>query len=184
MSIQPSPSLSHPEIRLSAALPNKNGLYYTKWGLVIVFFYLLIGDFCLQFMEAVAPSIMPLQLDAAGASNTVKAAVLGTTSALFNLMLNPYISFKSDGMRTAWGRRRPILLCMTPFVCLALVLIAFVPEISHGLQKAGLGEALRGGLLPKDPSMAMMVATLAFAGIIFQIFDGAGFLLPVCGCRP
>lgn len=73
-------SANHP----LSSLPNKNGLFYTTRGLVVVFSYLLIGDFCLQFMEAVMPSIMPLQLDAAGASNTVKAGVLGTTSALFN----------------------------------------------------------------------------------------------------
>ena len=156
---------------LNSSLPKKNGLAYTTRGLVVVFSYLLIGDFCLQFMEAVMPSIMPLQLDAAGASNTVKAAVLGTTSALFNLMLNPYISFKSDGMRTAWGRRRPILLCMTPVVCLALGLIAFAPEVAQGLRWAGLGGFLHGGLLPKDPSMAMMVVALAASVIIFQIFN-------------
>lgn len=149
----------------------KNGLHYTKWGLVVVFFYLLIGDFCLQFMEAVLPAIMPLQLDAAGASNTVKAAVLGTTASFFNLILNPYISFKSDGMRTAWGRRRPLLLLMTPFVCLALCLIAYAPELSRALHGLGLGALLRGGILPQDPSMAMLVVTLAFVVIVFQIFN-------------
>jgi len=152
-------------------LPNKNGLYYTKWGLVVVFSYLLVGDFCLQFMEAVLPSVMPLQLDAAGASNTLKAVILGTTASFFNLILNPYISFKSDGMRTAWGRRRPILLFMTPFVCLALSLIAFAPEISKALQGFGLGKIFQGGLLPHEPSMAMLVLTLAVVVIVFQIFN-------------
>jgi len=149
----------------------KNGIYYTRWGLVVLFAYLLLGDFCLQFMEAVVPSIMPLQLDAAGASNTIKAAVMGTSTAFFNMVLNPYISFKSDGMRTAWGRRRPILLLMTPFVCLALVLVAFAPEISRILQVLGLGKILHGGILPADPSMSLMVVALAFSVIVFQIFN-------------
>jgi len=154
-----------------ASLAQKNGLYYTKWGLATLFGYLLLGDFCLQFMEAVVPSIMPLQLDAVGASNTIKAAVLGTSTAFFNMVLNPYISFKSDGMRTSWGRRRPILLWMMPGVCVALILIAFAPEISRGLRGLGLGKILHGGVLPADPSMAVMVVTLAFSVIVFQIFN-------------
>lgn len=168
----PSSTAASPAPPSASTLPNKNGLYYTRWALVAVFGYLLLGDFCLQFMETVMPSIMPLQLDAAGASNTVKAVVMGTIAAFFNMVMNPYISFKSDGMRTAWGRRRPILLWMTPFVCLALILIAYAPEVSRWLQEGlGLGTAVSGGMLPAAPDMAMLVVTLAGAVIIFQLFN-------------
>jgi len=161
----------------SSTIPPKNGLTYTKWGLVALFGFLLLGDFCFQFMEAVLPKIMPLQLDAAGASNLLKAGVIGSTSAFFNLALNPLISFKSDAMRTSWGRRRPILLWMTPFVCLALACIAFAPEIAVELRSMGLDRFLSGGILPKDPTMASLVVILALGTIIFEIFNF--LMLPV-----
>lgn len=152
-------------------LPGKNGLSYTRWGLVTLFGYLLLGDFCLQFMEQVLPSIMPLQLDAAGASNVIKAAVIGTLAAFFNMVLNPIISFKSDGMRTPFGRRRPILLAMTPFVTLALIFVAYAPEISQIVKLSGVTAFLQGGFLPQDGSMASLVVTLALGVLLFQLFN-------------
>jgi hypothetical protein len=44
-------------------------LTYTKLGLAVLFAWILWGDFCLQIMEAVVPSILPLKLKSLGASN-------------------------------------------------------------------------------------------------------------------
>ena len=152
-------------------LGEKNGLHYTKRGLLILFFYLLLGDFAFQMMEMVLPSIAPLQLDARQASNTTKAFILGSTASFFNLVLNPFASFKSDNLRTKWGRRRPILLFMTPAIFAALVLMAYAPELSSVLSRAGYSPSWLQDFLPPDHGMAMMVLTIGLCVIVFQIFN-------------
>ena len=39
-----------------------NGLTYTKMGLLVMFLWLLWGDFCFTLMERVKPAILPLFL--------------------------------------------------------------------------------------------------------------------------
>ena len=53
-------------------------LTYTKAALVMLFFWLIWGDFCYTVMEAVTGPIMQLKFKALGASNTGMALLLGT----------------------------------------------------------------------------------------------------------
>jgi hypothetical protein len=89
-------------------------LTYTKVGLVVLFAWLLWGDFCFTLMETVVPSVLPLKLKALGCSNLVMGLILSTIPGLLNMTICPYVSFKSDRYRSKWGRRnswRALLGC-------------------------------------------------------------------------
>ena len=108
-------------------------LEYTKRGLIVVFFWLLWGDFCFTIMESVFPSVTPLTLRNLHAPNFVIGLVMTTIPGLLNFVICPWVSFKSDRHRGRWGRRIPFLLFPTPWLSFFLVLIAFAPDIGHFL---------------------------------------------------
>jgi len=139
----------------------KGTLQYTAAGLGLLFFYLLWGDFVLQLMETVIPRIMPLQLRQLGASNKIIGLLITSLPFFFNMTTNPFVSFHSDGLRTSWGRRRPYLIVMTPLVTLALVLLAYAPEI---------GTYLHGTILRGMGRNTAMIATITVLLSMFQIF--------------
>jgi len=136
----------------------KGTLRYTKAGLVMLFLYLLWGDFCTQLLEIVIPSIMPLQLKELKASNLVMGLLMSTTPFVFNLTANPIVSFWSDNLRTRWGRRLPILFVTAPFCTLFLILIAFAPEISSWMRQSGSIQSL--GLSPYSVTIITMAGLL------------------------
>ena len=104
-------------------------LTYTRPALVVLFFWLLWGDFCYMLMEHVTPSIMPLRFKALGATNTEMGLILGTIPGLVYSLLNPVISFKSDRYRSKWGRRIPFILGSVPFLVVCLVMLAFGDQV-------------------------------------------------------
>ena len=149
----------------------KGTLGYTTGGLILLFFYLLWGDFCMQIMEVVVQSVLPLQLKSLGASNTVMALLVTTLPSIMNLSVNPMISFRSDSFRSSMGRRLPFLIFATPFVTLFLILVAFAPEIGGYLSRAS---SLRGlGLSPAS----VIIGTMAVLLVLFQFFNFC--LMPV-----
>jgi MFS family permease len=136
----PAPSIADGDPRL-----RKGTLVYTRRTLLVLFFYLLWGDFAFQLMEQVAPAILPLQLKELGASNLTMGVLLTTIPAFFNFAMNPIVSFRSDNLRTAWGRRKPFLVASTPFVALFLVLLPFGPEVGAWLSSLPLLQTLGVG---------------------------------------
>jgi maltose/moltooligosaccharide transporter len=106
-------------------------LEYTKRSLIVLFMWLLWGDFCFTLMETIEPSVLPLVLKDLGASNLIMSLYLTTFVGVFNLTICPISSFMSDRYRSKWGRRIPFLALSTPFVALFLVLTGFCKEIGH-----------------------------------------------------
>jgi MFS family permease len=126
-----TPSIADGDTRLRVGT-----LQYTKAGLAWVFLMLLWGDFVFQLMESVAPAIVPLQLKKLGISDILLPIVTATIPNIINTLLNPIISTASDRHRGRFGRRIPFMLFSAPFICGALVLLAFSTEIGvwlHGL---------------------------------------------------
>lgn len=140
-------------------------LQYTKIGLVMVFFWLLWGDFVFSLMETVTPSILPLKLQELGASNKTLSFLMGTVGSIMNFTLNPIISFNSDRLRTRWGRRVPILFLATPFVTFFLIVMAFGPEIGTFIH-SHLGPYLGGA-----SSATVIIATLGICQVLFGFFN-------------
>jgi len=144
---------------------SKGTLRYTKGGIVVLFAYLLWGDFCLQFMETVLPAILPLQLKEIGASNTTIALFAATFPSFFNLVTNPFVSFKSDNFRSAMGRRLPFLMVSAPLVSLFLMLIAFAPDIGTFLASFPLSKAVQGS------SSTAILGVFGLFLALFQMFN-------------
>ncbi|MGD1000392.1 MAG: MFS transporter [Candidatus Brocadiia bacterium] len=139
-------------------------LQYTKAGLAWVFLMLLWGDFVFQLMESVAPSIVPLRLKQLGISDFLLPIVTATIPNIINTMLNPVISTASDRYRGRFGRRIPFMLFSAPFICGALVLLAFSTEI---------GVWLHGRIGPMTGWSAGAVAILAMSvlWIMFTVLN-------------
>ena len=110
-------------------------LAYSRAGLVILFAWLLWGDFCYVLMEQVVPTILPLKLKSLGTPNWLMGMILTTIPCFFNMTICPWISFKSDRYRSKWGRRIPFIVGTMPFLCICLVLLGCSDSISVFLQK-------------------------------------------------
>lgn len=109
-------------------------LAYTRAALLTVMFWMLLGDLCLQIVEAV-PNIVPLQLRWAGASDTMIGFVAASVPFFVMLLLNPFVGMQSDRHRGRLGRRRPFLLWFTPAVVASLVLLGCVSHFAAPLAR-------------------------------------------------
>lgn len=105
-------------------------LVYTTAGLILLFFWLLLGDFAYAIRERSAHAVVQLALKRYGASNTFQAWVLIVMPHAVALLLQPIIAFRSDRHRSRWGRRIPFLLWTTPLTFLSMLGLAFCPWIA------------------------------------------------------
>jgi MFS family permease len=115
-------------------------LRYTLPGLVILFFWLLFGDFALSMRERSADPVVQLLVKKYNASSTYQSYLLTVLPSTIALFLAPIISFKSDRHRSRWGRRIPYLLIPAPIAAGAMVGLAYSPalgEWTHGLLSPG-----------------------------------------------
>lgn len=116
-------------------------LVYTTAALVTLFFWLLLGDFALTLRDRSVGPVSQLFLKREGASDTIIAFLLTSLPPLITVLIGPIVSYRSDRLRTRWGRRLPYLAISTPVATLAMVGIAFCPTLSGALQKL-IGGAL------------------------------------------
>ncbi len=146
-------------------------LTYTKAKLAVLFFWLLWGDFCYMLMEAVVPSILPLQFKELGASNTEMGLILGTIPMAIGSVLNPIISFKSDRFRSRWGRRIPFIVATLPFLVASLVALGYGPAIGAWLKGLGVfGEGLTSGQAAIYTMGVLMVVFTFFNMFVSSVF--------------
>ncbi|MFA6100658.1 MAG: MFS transporter [Victivallaceae bacterium] len=147
-------------------------LVYTQAGLVALFGFLLWGDFCCMMMQTVIPSILPLKLKALGASNVLIGVLLTSIFPIFGVFISPYLSFKSDYLRTRWGRRIPFFALSIPFVFISIMLLAFSDDISAFLYR---NSSLMAMLSPASAAIlviAVFVVSFQFADVmIMSVFQ-------------
>jgi len=136
-------------------------LSYTTRGLLVLFAWLLWGDFCFTLMEYVVPSILPLKLQSLQAPNWVIALIITTLPGVLNMTICPWVSFKSDRYRSKWGRRIPFILATLPLLCVSLVAMGWTGEISH--------LAIRW--LPATWGVAPVTLTIVLLGLFMVIFS-------------
>ncbi len=138
-------------------------LQYTRFGVVMLFFWVLWGDFCLVLLENIRPVIVPLILREHKASNFLIGLLCGSIPPLLNFIVNPIISTASDRARTRWGRRIPFLMAGVPFVSLFLILLGFSDQI---------GTFIAHNVVGNDAAVAPIVITmLAIFSVGFCFFD-------------
>ena len=117
-------------------------LVYTSGGLVILFAWLLWGDFAWSMKERVAAPVFTIVLKKFQASDTLLGTLTGSLPAAINIILLPIICVRSDRHRGRWGRRIPFLLATTPIAALSMVGLAFSPKLglaAHSSVLAFLG---------------------------------------------
>jgi MFS family permease len=135
-------------------------LTYTKVGLVVLFAWLLWGDFCFTLMETVVPSVLPLKLKDLGCSNLVMGLILSTIPGILNMTICPYVSFKSDRYRSKWGRRIPFILWTMPFLCACLAMLGWSDDLGILLRQYS----------PYLRQIAPTTLTIAIIGVFMTMF--------------
>lgn len=149
-------------------------LTYTGGALAVLFCWLLWGDFAWSMKERAIAPIMPLLLDTHGVSPTMVALLLASLPAAIGLFLGPVISFRSDRLRTRFGRRIPILMITTPVAASAMIGLAFSPRIGAALADArmissGAGFLLSFGLFWAIFEFATIAANSVFGALINDV---------------
>jgi len=135
-------------------------LTYTSGGLVVLFFWLLSGDFAWSIRERSISPVVQLLLNKFGASDFFNGLLLGSLPAAIAILVGPVICYRSDRHRGRWGRRIPFLLAPTPFAVLAIVGFAFSPAMGVSLDRA---------LGPLSPGLNACV--LALFAVFWTVFE-------------
>ena len=135
-------------------------LRYTTGGLVIVFVWLLCGDFALNLRDRGVPPVMQVLFKKFGASDLMTGLVFSTLPAALGLLIGPVVGYKSDRLRTRWGRRIPFLLVPIPFIVFSVLGLAFSPQLGEGLYR----------LIGKDSFSRNACVVLSLA-VFWTVFD-------------
>lgn len=160
-------------------------LTYTSGGIVVLFLWLLWGDFAWSMRERSVGPMASWYLDDIGVPKLLFGLLMSSFPALIGLILGPVISVKSDRHRGKWGRRIPFLLVTTPIAAFGMIGLAVTPIIArwlHGLGQPGhpLGSKLHAALDGSPAGAAflglieneMFVAVVCF-GVFWTAFEFA-----------
>lgn len=139
-------------------------LVYTTGGLALLFFWLLLGDFALSLRDRSVGPVVQLFLKREGASDTVMAILLSSLPPLLGMILGPIVSYRSDRLRSRWGRRIPFLIIPTPIAALAMVGIALTPFVADWLHPM------------LDGRFSKTAVTIAVFGVFWTIFEVAAIV--------
>ena len=122
-------------------------LTYTKGSLALLFFWLLWGDFAWALQDRTVPPVVQLLFRHFGASDTLVGLLFASLPAAIGLVLMPLVGYRSDRLRSRWGRRIPFLLGPIPFIVLSMVGLAFAPRIGSALGRLSPFSSLSPELL-------------------------------------
>ena len=136
-------------------------LSYTTGGLVILFCWLLAGDFAWSMKERSVMWVVQLLIKKFEASDMISGLLIGTLPQALALVLTPIVSYRSDRHRGRWGRRIPFLIIPTPIAALSMVGLAFSPNLGTFLHET-LG-TISAGL-----NQSILV-TFAFFWTVFEV---------------
>lgn len=128
-------------------------LTYTSGGLVILFCWLLAGDFAWSMKERSVMWVVQLLIKKFEASDMIAGLMIGTLPQALALVLTPIVSYKSDRHRGPWGRRIPFLVIPTPIAALSMVGLAYSPVMGEALHSV-LGASSPG----ENPSILIVFA--------------------------
>ncbi len=136
-------------------------LSYASAGLVLLFLWLLFGDFAYMLRERSAAPVVQLMLKKFGASDFLTGFFMLTIPWVIIFFAGPLVSYWSDRHRGPRGRRIPFLLWPTPLVTLAMFGLAYSQQLGTALHR------LMGGDPATPQSSILLVMGLAWT--IFEI---------------
>ncbi len=146
-------------------------LVYTLSGLTLLFTWLLWGDFALSLRERSLGKLTQLLFTDTGSSNTLQQILTATIPTTIGLFVGPAISYISDRHRSRTGRRIPFLIYLTPIAGLAMLGIAFSPQMGLALYKLA-GHTVTPGLDEKELlqlSSSYVIGVFTVFWIIFEV---------------
>ena len=112
--------------------------------------------------ERLLPVLMPLSLREFDCSNQLIGLIVGSLPSVLNIMVNPWVSFRSDRTRSKWGRRIPYLAATTPIAAIFMVMIGWAPKLGDMLA------SLFGGTVS---SATFGLVLLVLFCILYQFFN-------------
>ena len=138
-------------------------LTYTTSSLAVLFGWLLWGDFAWWMKERAVVPVGQLMLRQFGATDFLVGLLIGSVPAALGLFVGPIVSVKSDHHRGRWGRRIPFLLIPTPFIMLAMFVMAGTAPLAGWLHQ------MLGSVSPGEVGCRLMV--FGFFWTFFEIFQ-------------
>ncbi len=163
--MRPSPPETAPSIPSPDSGPKiwtAGTLVYTRRALLVLFAFLLIGDFAWSMRERSVGPMAQWYLKQLEVSNLLFGLMITSLPAVIGLIVTPIISYRSDRHRGPRGRRIPFLMATTPVAAFGMAGIALSPIIGPWLHEA-LGANSPGYHL---------VSVLCF-GFFWTVFDFA-----------
>lgn len=169
----PEPSAKDAEPAASAAPVWRAGtLTYTSGGLLVLFLWLLCGDFSWAMRERSVGPLAQWYLKHLEVPNLVFALLISTFPAVIGLLLGPIISYKSDRHRGPRGRRIPFLLITTPIAAFGILGLGLCPVLGPLLHQA-LGASSPGEKVSTLICFGLFWAAFEFATIAASaVFNG------------
>lgn len=140
-------------------------LSYSSAGLVLLFCWLLFGDFAWTSRERAVTPLAQLMLKAGGASDTIVGLLAASLPAAMGMFVAPVVGYRSDRYRSRFGRRIPFLIVSTPLAAAAMIGIAFAPSVGSWLDRV-LGASSPG----------LTVCFLAFFCVCWILFEIAAIV--------
>ncbi|MGE4565681.1 MAG: MFS transporter [Victivallaceae bacterium] len=110
-------------------------LTYTTAGIVMLFVWLLWGDFTWSMKERAVGYVAALMVKSFGVSDLVYSLLIVSFPNFTNIFLGPIVSYMSDRHRGRFGRRIPFLFFTTPFVVIGLIGLGFSAPLGEWLQR-------------------------------------------------
>lgn len=108
-------------------------LTYTSAGIIILFLWLLLGDFAWSMRERSVGPMAQWYLKSLDVPNLLFGLLIASFPAGVGMILGPIISVKSDRHRGKRGRRIPFLLITTPIAAFGMIGLAVTPLIAKWL---------------------------------------------------
>lgn len=139
-------------------------LIYSVGGLLILFSWLLLGDFSWSMRDRSVAPLSQWYLSSLGVPNLVFGLIISSFPAIIGLILGPIISVKSDRHRGRWGRRIPFLLVTTPMAAVGMIGIGVTPLIADWVH----------GHFPEQEEWFVAVACFSISWALFEFATIAG----------
>lgn len=133
-------------------------LTYTTPALVVLFTWLLLGDFAWSMRDRSVGPMSQWYLDHLKVPSLVFGLLISSFPALIGMLLGPYISVRSDRHRGPWGRRIPFLLITTPMAAAGMLGLAITPIITPRLEQA-------------FPQAGPLIPALVCFGLFWTLFE-------------
>lgn len=137
-------------------------LAYTTAGLVVLFCWLLWGDFAWNMKERAMQPMAQMLFKQFKASDLIVGLMVTSLPAALGMLLGPIISVRSDNHRGRFGRRIPYLLIPTPIAAAAMVGMGYTPQLAE----------LFGTLLGSRAPDALTCRLIVFGALwtFFEVF--------------